>query len=408
VLGVAEGLDGFERGAPESVRSWIDHNSTTPFNSLDPQVTGPRDVMLTVMGQLTQHPDAGLEFFTDDPGRAEYYFGERDWSRDGFAGIAQAALTIGTDPANIAEHGEDTGMFVAGVMDNLPDNPAFTVEQAGAASEPLADLIKHYMPSVRVALIDPASADSGSLVRTLKLDCFPHLPDQPVFFRDDVRSVLGVALSTEDGLARVAEGVAGFRQTTLENYAARVEAGDPSVSSTTLQNLLNATMKLDGSVQEVVATTAIEGARSEDQRVATFTDLVSTAAKAVPMQGGKIVDVAWAELRQLTSDDVNAAFADNESVARAEQTDDAVDGKVKAVISSYLAMVEAGVVDLPPDLREDWMPDGELITVGDIEPALLGNFESDALGAIANQIVGSDLSASYMDPFHPLKTEDQE
>jgi hypothetical protein len=407
VRGVAEGLDGFERGEPESVLSWIEHNSTTPFNALDPAVSGPCDVMATVMGQLSRHPDAGLDFFTDDPERSGYYFGERDWSRDGFGSIAQVALSIGTDPENIANASEATGKFVASVVDSLPDNPAFTVEKARAASEPLADLLKHYMPSARVALIDGGSADGGALVDTLNLDCFPQLHDQPVFSKLDVKAVLGVALSTEDGLARVAEGVANFRQTTLANYAALVESGDPSVSSFNVQNLLNDSMTLEGSVQEVVASTAIEGARSKDQQVAAFTDLVSKAVKAVPVPGGKIVDVVWAEVRQLSSDEVRSAFADNESVMRAHQTDEAVDGKVKAAISSYLALVEAGVADVPPELRDTWMPDGELITLGDIDPALLGVRRSDAMSAIAGQIVALNLDTAYWDPFRPPSTAKQ-
>jgi hypothetical protein len=244
-------------------------------------------------------------------------------------------------------------------------------------------------------------------VDTLNLDCFPQLHDQPVFSKLDVKAVLGVALSTEDGLARVAEGVANFRQTTLANYAALVESGDPSVSSFNVQNLLNDSMTLEGSVQEVVASTAIEGARSKDQQVAAFTDLVSKAVKAVPVPGGKIVDVVWAEVRQLSSDEVRSAFADNESVMRAHQTDEAVDGKVKAAISSYLALVEAGVADVPPELRDTWMPDGELITLGDIDPALLGVRRSDAMSAIAGQIVALNLDTAYWDPFRPPSTAKQ-
>ena len=422
VRGVTWELDDFERTVgTDMVGMWMAHNGDrSPLNSLrvdDPQFWRLPDPMGAAMGQLGEHPGLGLEFFTEDDWRATHYIGERDWRRDGFGGIAQAALGIGTDPENLTHAGRDTGMFVSQYFDLLADNPEFTADDAPAGAEPLADLLKHYMPAVEAAIA--AEGDDGAFgVDTTSNKFLPVLTDYPVMDSADLERLIKVGLSTEDGMARIAEGVAGYRNAVLagfsQEYPGALDALDPSVSPaarTALTNLLSSSCMLDGYVQHAVGEIDIEGARSRDQQVAAFTSLVSEAVGMIPVPyadeigeglgdvGSKVWDFGVGQVRELPAESIEHAFGSNEAAARDEQTGEAVDGRNKSVIASFLSLVQAGVVEVPPDLADVWAPGGDLISLADIDPARLDSYYEKARNAMVDVVVVGSLGGMYKDPF---------
>lgn len=418
IRGVAWELDEFERADPQWARDWARFNSFgSPLNSLGLDPDGPlheADPMAGVMGQLGKHPDLGLEFFSDGKGedRSSFYFAERDWSRDGFGGISQAALAIGTDPGNLAADPKGTGLFVSRFFDELPDNPRFDADHAAAAAEPVADLLKHYMPSVEAAVAGDGE-DHGARVRSF--DTNPYLgtlTDYPVLDKVDLDGLLKVALSSEDGMARIAEGVAGYRQVQLTNFALQHPGLEGAQANDAhLQKILSDGSRLEGFMQHAVGDIAIEGAKSADQQVAVFTGLVSEAAGLLPVPfadeagdllgdvGKKAWESAWGHVQEIPTDHVTEAFGSNEDAARDEQTGQAQLGRERMVISTYLSLAEAGVLEVPESMRDTWMPGGRMVSLDTIAPQDLQTFRSEAADALSAVLSVSDLELSYKDPF---------
>jgi hypothetical protein len=418
VRGVAWELDEFERADPQWAQTWMHHNSfASPLNGLDSGdslALREPDPMASVMGQLGKHPGLGLEFFSDGKGedRSSFYFSERDWSRDGFGGISQAALAIGTDPANLEGDPEKTGMFVSRFFDQLPDNPRFDAEHAAAGAEPVADLLKHYMPSVEAAAAGDG-ADHGARLRDFTTNPYlGTLLDYPVLDKVDLDGLLKVALSTEDGMSRIAEGVAGFRQMQLTNFALQHPGADGAQASfSDLQKILNDGSRLEGYMQHSVGDIAIEGAKSADQQVAVFTGLVSEAAGLLPVPfadeagealgevGKKAWEAAWGHVQQIPTDHVTEAFGNNEDAARNEQTGEAQLGRERMVISTYLSLAQAGVLDVPESMRDTWMPGGQIVSLENIKPEDLQTFRSEAADALSTVLSVTELELTYKDPF---------
>ena len=418
VRGVAWELDEFERAEPLRAQTWTHHASfASPLNGLGTGTDGiyQPDPMAATMGQLGQHPGLGLEFFSDSDGekRSAYYFAERDWSRDGFAGISEAALAIGTDPENIANDSEKTGMFVSEFFDRLPDNPEFTAENAAGASEPVANLLKHYMPSMEAAAAGGDMQDFGARLRDI--DTRPYLgvlTDQPVLDLVDLKGLLGVALSTEGGMARIAEGVAGLNQTQLTNFAMQhpgMDSSSPDLPQ--LQKILNDSAHLQGFVQHEVGVTAIEGAKSADQRVAVFTGLVSEAAGMLPVPfsdeigdaagdvGKKVWDAAWGHVQEIPADRLTESFGSNEDAARSEQTGEAQLGREKMLVSAYLSLAQAGVVEIPEHMRDTWTSGGEIVSLEQIDRADIQTFRSEAEDELSKLSSSGEVKLMYKDPF---------
>ncbi len=419
VRGVAWQLDDFERTAdPVLVQSWMHHTGdASPLNGLDVDpgslLGRSPDPMAAAMGQLGKHPGLGLEFFTEEPERTEFYFAERDWSRDGFAGISEAALGIGTDPANIADAGHDTGMFVLEFFDKITKNPEFTAEHAGAASEPVGDLLKHYMPAVQFAVDNGVMTDDNG-VGLRDLHDPPYLPirgDYPVMDQMDLDRLLKVALSSDEGVARVAEGIAGFRQATLSGFAQVYPSVDSVEAQTTLYEQLGKSASLEGYVQKAVGEIAIDGARSKDQQVAAFTSLVSEAAGMLPVPfagevgeiagqaGTKLWDAAWSHVSEIPTDRISATFAGNEDAQILTQTGEAQQGQRDMVINSYLSMVQAGIVDVPADKIDIWAPDGELVSLATIAPERMMEYRDEVNIAMRGVVDSSYLEGIYASEF---------
>lgn len=371
VRGVAWALDEVERADPVGAASWVRHGTTgAPLG-------GPgADPVAEAMGQLAQHPALALEFFVADSARSGYYLAERDWSRDGFAGIAAVALAVGTDPDNLAAEPERTGLLVSTVADQLWKNPAFTPERAAEASETVADLLKHYVVAVDVATpFGAPGPDYPARTWDLSLSSIGPFTAYPVMDGPDVEGLLAVALSTDEGVARIAEGVAGYRQAELASFAARYPEPDAArVHAIELENILYASTGLDAVVRGELRATGPEA----DRRVAAYVDLVSRAEADLPVpfvyrttdaheDPGTDGGPAWVDVRQLPADVVERAFARASSRPPSEQ-----DGRDRVWVTAYRALLEAGVLALPDDLAGAWAPGGELVTLGDIPADALG------------------------------------
>jgi hypothetical protein len=420
VRGVAWQLDEFERADPDGAAIWAYHDSfANPLNGLDgAEHTYQADPMAAVMGQLGEHPELGLEFFTDGdagPQRADFYFAERDWSRDSFAGISEAALGIGTDPENLANSHAETGRFVSEFFDRLPENPEFNAEHAAGAAEPVADLLKHYMPAVESAASSNLSGDSGPQVTDFDTNDFlPKLTDYPVLDREDLDGLLKVALSTEDGTARIAEGVAGLRQERLAAFAQQhPDAEAVAANAQALESILTQSADLEGYMQHTLGEIAIDGAVSREQQVAAFTGLVSEAVGLIPVPGADEIggavgelgknawEAAWNQAGELPSERIDEAFDNNSEATREEVSGEAARGRARMTVATVLSLADAGLIEIPAEMRDTWMPGGDLVGLESIKAEDLQDFQREAGDTLGSLLSVQNLRDAYRDPFAP-------
>lgn len=97
----------------------------------------------------------------------------------------------------------------------FPENPlADDMDGMQGASPHVANLLKAYMPSVE----DPITSlkpfpDDGSMPETDEIGEFGTLP---IISGDDMKTLIYVSLSTEDGMVNVAEGSRGLPPVSAE------------------------------------------------------------------------------------------------------------------------------------------------------------------------------------------------
>lgn len=380
VRGTVLQLEQFERENGDWGLDWAYRNGTTPLDSIGyswQDMPWAPDPMSKAMGQMGHHPQLGMEFFgdlEDGQGRVEYFLSERDWSRDGFKGISEAFLGLGTDPTNFSERPAQTSQLVSEFFDRIPNNSAFNADNAGAAAEPIGDLLKHYMPAVESAAISESLTDNPARIDPYDTEAFlPSWEHYPVLDKVDLDGLLKVVLSEEGGIARMAEGVAAFRQEQLFNFAGTFD--DPAAGKSELQAILSRSSHLEGYMQHQVGDIAVDIAKSRDERMGMFTNLVSEAVGLIPMPGAdlagdlvgelgtKVLEAAWSHAQEIPSDKLTEVFGNSEAAVRAVQTAAAGDASDSMVIGNYLALVQAGILDVPANMTDTWMVDGRLVTL---------------------------------------------
>jgi hypothetical protein len=417
VRGVTWQLDEFERTAGTlGVETWMHHTGDGwPLNGIgaDPDTSLGRwpDPMAAAMGQLGKHPALGLDFFTEDESRYQQYFSERDWSRDGFEGVSRAVLGIGTDSDNLANGAEETATLVSEFVDRIPDNDAFGQDSARAASEPIADLLKHYMPAVGAAVV--VGGESDFAARVTSFDTFDYLSHKdfyPEFDQLDLDKLTKVALSTEQGTARIAEGVASYRQSMLISFAQQHPGADAAANLPALQDLMDRSAAVDGYMQNQVAHVAIEGAQSRDQQVAAFTGLVSKAVGVIPVPfsdeigelvgdvGKNVWNSAWGQVREIPVGEIKETFGSSEAAVRSAQEADAIQGQQRMTIASFLSLADAGLIEVPPAMQDTWLSGDGMISLDQLGREQIPTFAREAHDAMASSLSVSELKLSYKDP----------
>lgn len=408
LLGAARQLDEFEQLAKDGIMPadvWYGHNGHGPLD------TGRGDgwyddPMAAIMHNLGENPQAGLTFFTEDESRQKYYFNDRSWEADGYAGISHAVEGIGTDATNLESNAEDTTKLVSQFLDEVSNSPGFNPEDATAASPYLADLLKFYMPAVDNALRNgPGEGDGTSGPYTL--DHFGTFEFYPVLFKDDLDSLMSVAMSTQDGTQSIAEGVGGFQKTQLNNIAAALAQNpdDPGLR-TELRDILQRNASLQGFTEYTVGSVEIAGAESRDAQRQAYIDLVSDAAGLVPLPGAdqvgdigsKLIDFGWSQATDLGKDAAGNAWTSEAAGAtdNAEQRAEAGSNRVK--IDTYLSLVESGVIPRE-EVPDQWYQNGRLVDLSQIPPEQMGSYTQSAMNGVNEYATNFDLEGAYRESF---------
>lgn len=404
VEGVAVGLDDFERGAGQDMaQSWYSHTGHSPLTADDEFDGWYDDPMAAALGNLGGHPDNAYSFLTDDPERQEYYFQERSWEADGFEGITALAEGLGTDDGLRADNPEGQAEIVSNFLHGLAENESFSVENAEAGSPNLAELLKHYTPSVDNALLYPSSSDTPG-IHDLSNPHLGELTDQPIILTGDLDELMQVAVSTEGGATSIAEGIGGFQQAQI-NAAAAALAADPDNPDlrTELRGVLENTAGLRGFAEYSVGEVEIADAEEKDARVQAFSDLIGEAAGLVPLPGsglaGEALSAAWEQGVDLGTGAFSDAYGSNAEAATANAESRAEVGSTQVRIDAFLALAEAGVIP-ESEIDDRWLSEsGGLISRGDIPPEQLSSYAASAADGMGGLATDHDLSEAYKDSF---------
>ena len=402
--GVAVGLHDFEQlRGQDMARSWYGWTGHSPLTA-DGEYDGWHDdPMAAALKNLGGHPDNAYSFLTDDPDRQGYLFQERDWEADGFEGVTSLMEGLGTDADLRADHPAEQSDLVSRFLHGMAENESFSVENAEAGSPHLAELLKHYMPSVDNALLYPSSSDNPG-IHDFEAGGLGDLADQPRILTGDLDELMQVAVSTEDGATSVAEGIGGYQQTQINALAQQLveKPGDDDLE-TRLRGVLENSAALRGFAEVSVGEVEIADAEDKDARIQAFSDLVGEAAGLVPLPGsglaGEALSAVWDQGVDLGTGALTDAYGTNAEAVTATAEGRAEVGSTHVKIDAFLALAEAGVIP-ESEIDDRWFDDGgRLISRSDIAPDDLGSYGSSAIGSMGSIATDHDISEAYKDAF---------
>ena len=405
--GVAEQLDVLEHSdGVIDAQTWYYHNGFSALTADgDPGDFDGwyDDPMAAALGNLGDHPENAYAFLTQDPSRQDFYFHDRSWEADGFAGVTQLMDGLGTDPTMLALHPHDTGELVSRFMHGLATNEHFSVDDARPASPYLGDLMKHYTPAVDAALRNP---DPEATVGTYHYDK-EHVgtfDDYPRLLRHDLTELMQVAVSTDGGATSIAEGIGAYQQTQVNNVAHAL-AADPTDGRrlNELQDVLQRTGGLQGFAEHAVGSTEIAAAEDHDRRVAAFSDLVGKAAGLVPLPGsglaGDVLSAAVDQGVELGTGALDDAYGSHTDAAAQTAETRAEVGATRLKVNAFLSLVQAGVI---PESQVDhrWYDgSGNLLDVAAIPHGELGDYSLAASDGLNDFAPPTELETAYKNEF---------
>lgn len=403
VLGAAEGFDPRDRNADQPVVL------TTPSPLLgEPGGQVRIDPMGEIIDNLGDHPEEGLEFFADETGekRAAYYFGDRDWSHDGYATITEFAANVGTDAELAQQDPKDLAMFTSRFFDEIADNPGFTPEGAKEASPHMARILGSNLPSVTQSL-ESAGLGPGIYEHSLPFTGpdgeILKLKDCPMINRNDLDQLMQVAVSTKDGAEEMGQRI-GFYQQTMLNTAAESDG-----TATAIRDTIQSTAKLSGFAEYSAGQIAIDDAAEQDKHRKQMIDAINLGASILPVPGpgedvagglaANAMDASIAKARDGLSADAIKDFASEAERASANADAAAANHLSDVKARSFYAMVEAGLIDITGDSQLDPDGDGKPTPLADLKDRYSADSAMAAIMAHEGLMTAQDFKSAYEDPF---------
>jgi hypothetical protein len=406
LTGAANKLDEFEQLSAESdwmdASTWYYHTGISQFNESENAENA--DPMAEMMRALSRQPEVGYDFITAE-GRADFYFDKRDWSHDGYDGIAALADRVSTDPDVYAAHPEGAALVAAQFVDLTSNSEGFNAEDAKAASDSVAHLLSTYMPSTAAAM-DGGGGDLGNPQNHpggLNVIGFGKMEHMPQFYREDLVNMTGVAMSTEDGMVDMAGGVANYRQTQVNALADQlVDDPDNIDLRTDLQGVMLDDAELRAFTTRIAGETEISEAHDTDQQRQFWSNLVAEGVKQVPIKPpivGSIVEHGI----DLGAGAVNDAWANSAEGVTDEWEDNATNGIAQMNYETYASLVESGVIpenEVPETLFDS---NGDLKGWNDLgSPADRSSYAANASQGMSSYISDENLETTYRSRFETM------
>ena len=399
--GAADELATFEKNMQDGdfgpATYWYAHNGYSAFN--EGKGMDYADPMAEMMRAMSRQPEVGYEFIRE-PGNADYFFDKRDWSNDGYDGISALADRVSTDPGIYRDHPFEAAQIASQFVDWTANSPGFNADDAKAASDSVAHLLRSYMPSVAAAMDGGGGdGDPGILKAGLNLPGFGDLENMPKFYRGDLAAMTGVAMSTEHGMVDMAGGVSDYRQTQV-NALAQQLAEHPNDGG--LRSSLQAVMMDDSELRafttKIAGDTRISDAHETDQQRQFWTNLLAEGAKEIPIKPPVVGTIVEHGI-DLGTDAVNNAWANTASGVKDEWETNATNGIGQMNFEAYHSLVEAGVIPMDK-VPAGFKDHGQLLGWNDIAPADRSDYGSRAADEMRPWMPDELLENTYRSRFH--------
>jgi hypothetical protein len=312
-------LDHMERSA-ERLGFWrslasADRGVTWLFG--DDKTEAAFDPVASYMSALGNNGDAALQFFTEGDGRKEYWIQHRVWSHDDFDGLLSALDAATTSPDTVND--VEAHRLVSETVDYLANRDK--LDWGGTSGEGfhpgdvgdsgtrhLAHLIGSYMPSVDVALQErlPDGSQLGENgLQSITDDRIGRLSNMPIFEASELKQLVNVAVSTDDGFMEMRDRVSLYQNVQLNNSVSTHGYVDNQTA--------NADARIEGFFVNAVGDTKIAEAAEQDARVQSWIDLGKDAVGAIPVPGGKVVEFLASHAIDHGANALSDAYANAES-----------------------------------------------------------------------------------------------
>jgi len=313
--------------------------------------------MSSYMSALGRNGEASLQFFTEGDNRQQYWIQQRVWGHDDFEGLLAALDSATTDQGNLSDPttARDAAALVSSAVDYLANRDNNDqVEFAGGDEEfkpgdisgegarSLAHMIGSYMPAVDYYNLntDAAGSQAGEVASFYRVD-LGNLTDMPVFEREELREVLQVGLSNDEGFTAMREAVSNYQNIHLAQVLSHHgEPGffaGPNGTDGMWQTATNADARLEGLFMDSIGEVEIAEGAERDEQIKAWIDMGSDLAGAVPLPGGPIVGALADVPMGLASDALTDSLADNEAQAVSDSNaaaDRALIGRRSAIVEN--------------------------------------------------------------------------
>lgn len=340
------------------------------------------DPMTSYMSALGHNDEAALQFFTAGgendhdagaQGRQDYWIGHRHWSHDDFDGLMSAldAATTGEDNLTVPDTAQDAGNLMSHAVNHLANRSELDWNADGEAFEPgdvsnggtksMAHMLGTYMPAVDQALEEPLPNGAASVgIQALTSPRFGDgLANMPMFSAVDLKEMANVAVSSEDGFNAMRDGVSTYQNIQLSNSIEQHGMVDDGTSM--------ADARIEGFFVNAVGDTEIAEGAEEDERIQAWINMGKSAAGAVPIPGGSVVQALANAGLEGGAMSLSDQLATNEGAA-VDSSNDYARGALQARQEAFQqALVDAGVIE-PSDVATQLTdPEGSSYTTEQVE-----------------------------------------
>lgn len=385
---VAADLDHYERiDQSGTLHLWQDRNDSFRngafhWDDLMPGWAGgtaAQDPMMAVMSALSNSPHADLAFFSgggdaDSNGivdRQEYYIKDRIWDGDGFYSISKALDTATTDPSLLQGPEGHNAAVLASATVNLFSERTYLdadIEKMGWSGDGSDDSGKHfahvlatYMDGVDQARIRNASTPGipGASDALWSDDFHRSLANVPVFGLDAVQKFSHVAMSTEDGLVELRNGLNIYEGQKLGAAADYLHAhpGDAAAQAALSYSVYH-NADLEGMFMNELGDSKIAEAKGRDDAIKGWVDMGKDVVAAIPIPGAKalseggqaVLNLALSTGEDSGADALKDHLAHFEADETAKQNTDATSMLKQQEYAVAKTLIEHGIVQDPQAL----------------------------------------------------------
>lgn len=387
LLQLGDRLEAFERSFSEHSFTWRAKGAMARgigalFN--DEDVEAAFDPMAAYMGALGKNPQAALAFFTGDKGleyelsedaakeRQRYWIERRLWSHDKFTGLLAALdaavasfSTAGDERAAILV--SNMVLFMASRADgvDLQDNKiGFPLDEekvlpgnlSKQATLNLAHILTTHMAAIDFYLTQNQHSRNNEELRndqqivTARFKGFfgEESGFHGNFFSNDIRKLLKVVLSDEDGVLALRQGITVYHQLEFASIAAL--QSDIDTYKDAVKEAIVSHAKLNAECMKLLGEMKIEGTRAQDVWVDVSIDLSRkladasvAAASAAFLQAAAPIPVVLCNIGlDKFEQDAKEAFANNAEQVTADQNEAAELFKQQNVIEAVHLLRETG------------------------------------------------------------------